>query len=63
MLSFLMSQVQIDRMKEIEKLLREMQKQGTEYISINDILRMIDNIKYNSRIKRAERLEALKNVA
>jgi len=48
-------------MKEIEKVLRQMQKQGTEYISLNDILRMIDNIKFNQRIKRIEKLETRKN--
>lgn len=45
-------------MKEIEKELRKLQKQGVEYISLNDILRMIDNISFNKRIKKIERLEA-----
>lgn len=48
-------------MREIEKELRMLQKQGVEYISLNDVLRMIDNIKFNHRAKKIDRLEARKN--
>lgn len=44
-------------MKEIEKKLKELQKQGVEYVSINDIQHWMYNIRFNKRIKRAEKLE------
>lgn len=44
-------------MKEIEKKLKELQKQGVEYVSINDIQHWMYNIRFNQRIKRAEKLE------
>lgn len=44
-------------MREIEKKLKELQKQGVEYISINDVMRWMENIRFNQRIKKAERLE------
>lgn len=47
-------------MKELEKQLKELQRQGIEYVSINDIQRWIRNIQYNRRVKRAEKLEAKK---
>lgn len=46
-------------MREIEKKLKELQKQGVEYISINDVLNWMYNIRFNQRIKRAEKLESL----
>jgi len=44
-------------MKEIEKKLKELKKQGVEYVSINDIMHWMNNIRFNQRIKRAEKLE------
>jgi len=42
--------------REKEKL-NELKKQGVEYVSINDVLHWIYNIRFNQRIKRAEKLE------
>jgi len=47
-------------MTQIEKKLKELQKQGVEYVSINDVLHWMYNIRFNQRIKRAEKLESTK---
>ena len=39
-------------MRQLEKKLKELQKQGVEYVSINDVMHWIFNIRFNQRVKR-----------
>ena len=48
-------------MSEIEKKLKELQKQGYETVTINDVLRWINEFARERRLKRAEKKETGKH--
>jgi len=48
-------------MKELEKKLKVLQKQGYEQINISQVIQWMYEIKRNNRVKRIERREANNN--
>ena len=48
-------------MKELEKKLKALKKQGYEQINISQVIQWMYDIKRNNRVKKIERREANKN--
>lgn len=45
----------LNKMRELEKRLKEVQKQGCEYITVTQVIQWMYEIKRDNRLKRHER--------